>query len=131
MVMGVEPTGVFAVVLMVRTEVAGLAPGVTGFGTKLELGHVTPAGRPVVGQLSMTGPVKPPDAVTVTVEVAEPPGAIEAGESAVAATVKPVEAAPETRKPTPCMTQASPSPSNAVASMAPAPLGKVCSTLLP
>jgi hypothetical protein len=119
------PAGVLAAVLIVRPVITALAPGVTGLVAKAQ---VAPAGRPV--QARVTGIVKPPDGVTVTVEVAELPAAIEAGESAVAATLKLGSTPAGCRKATTCMTHASVlGVWKAVASKGPATSGKVCMTL--
>jgi hypothetical protein len=75
-------SGVPAVVVMVSTEVTAPVPGVTEGGTNAQ---VAPAGRPV--QASVTALVNPFDGVTLTVEVAEPPGATGEGASGVAETV--------------------------------------------
>jgi hypothetical protein len=93
------PAGVAAVVVMVSAEVTAAAPGVTEGGTNAQ---VAPAGRPV--QVSATAAVNPFDGVTVTVEVAEPPGATDAGASGVSVTVKPATLL-GCRKATACMTQ--------------------------
>jgi hypothetical protein len=119
------PTGVAAVVVMVSIEVTAPVPGVTEGGTNAQ---VAPAGRPAV-QVKLTALVNPFDGVTLTVEVAAPPGATGAGASAVAVTVKPAVVALDCRKATPCMTQGSLLPCVAVASNGPATAGKACSTL--
>ena len=67
---------------MVSTEVTAPVPGVTEGGRNAQ---VAPAGRPV--QAKATALVNPFDGVTVTVEVAEPPGATGEGASGVAETV--------------------------------------------
>lgn len=84
MVTVVVLAGVAEVVVMVRADVTGDPPGVTDAGLKL---HAAPVGR-LFEQVRATALVKPFDGVTVTVEVAELPAVIEAGDSAVAPTVK-------------------------------------------
>lgn len=126
MVTGEVPTGVPTVVVIVRAEVTALAPGVTEFGTNAQ---VAPVGRPE--QERLTALVKPFDGVTVTVDVAEDPGAIEAGERAEAETVKLATAPAGCRKATACMTQPVFTSCVAVASHVPAAWEKECSISLP
>jgi hypothetical protein len=126
MVTGVEPAVVDEVVVIVRADVTGLAPGVTDGGTKA---HAAPVGRPV--QVRPTALVKPPDGVIVTVEVAEAPAAIETGESAVAATPKLAPLPAGCLKAATCITHAALPTWVAVASKGPTTVGKACSTLLP
>ena len=58
------PTGVAAEVVMVRADVAAIAPGVTELGTKAQL---APAGRLALSHVSATALLKPLIAVAVTV----------------------------------------------------------------
>lgn len=102
MVTGDVPAGVPEVVVIVRADVAADAPGVTDAGTKT---HAPPVGRPV--QVRATALLKPPEGVTVTVEAAELPAVTEAGESAVAVTVKLATAAPASLKAATCITHGS------------------------
>jgi hypothetical protein len=120
-----EPAGVAEVVVIVRADVTAPAPGVTDGGTKL---HCPPLGRPV--QVRATALVKPPEGVTVTVEVAELPAVTEAGESAVAAMLKLGRAPAGCRKAATCVTHAALlGVWLAVASKGPATEGKACVTL--
>ncbi len=61
-------------------------PGAPGVADPLQVGPCVTDGE--TEQPRLTVPVKPFVDVTVTVEVAEPPGLTEAGESAVAASEK-------------------------------------------
>ena len=85
------PAGVTPVVAIVRVEATGALPSVIDDGLNEQ---VAPAGRPVqlVGE-KLIVPVKPFDGVIVTVEVAEAPEEIDAGENAVAAILKSAMAA--------------------------------------
>ena len=58
------PAGVLAAVLIVRVEVAAVAPGVTGVGAKAQ---VAPMGRVKESQPSVTALLKPLRAATETV----------------------------------------------------------------
>jgi hypothetical protein len=58
------PTGVTAEVVMVRSEVAALAPGVTELGTNVQL---APVGKVRASQVSVTALLNPFNALTVTV----------------------------------------------------------------
>ena len=70
--------------VQLRVEVCGLVPNVTLVGVRV---HVRPAG--VDGDtVSATVPVRPLSAVTVIVEVPEPPGVIVAGDTGPAAIEK-------------------------------------------
>ena len=69
-------------VLTVRVEL----PLVTGLNEQVGAGVPPPV---MEGQLRVTLPLKPFTGVMVIVEVADPPGETVAGESAVAANVKP------------------------------------------
>jgi hypothetical protein len=125
MVTGDEPAGVDAVVVIVRADVAALAPGVTEGGTKL---HAAPVGRPE--QVRATALLKPPEGVMVTVEVAELPAVTEAGESAVAPMLKSATTPAGCLKATTCITHGAVlGVWLAVASNGPATVGKVCTTL--
>jgi hypothetical protein len=75
-----------ATVLTVSVEVP-LAP-FTVPGPRLHFGDAAVAG--VTLHVRLTFELKPPEAVTVTVDVAEPPGVTVAGENAVAVSAKPV-----------------------------------------
>jgi hypothetical protein len=73
------PAAKDAVVFIVKLEVELVLPeGVTDVGLRL---HVIPL---LEEHVSATALLNPPTAVTVTVEVAEPPGATVAGEAALA-----------------------------------------------
>jgi hypothetical protein len=73
-------------VLTVSIEVPFAPPTVPAL--RLHLGDVAVAG--VIAQVRLTFELKPPEGATVTVDVAEPPGVIDAGESAVAVSANPV-----------------------------------------
>jgi hypothetical protein len=98
-----EPTGVAEVVLTLSVEMAGPAPGVTGVGATAQ---VSPAGTgAVMVQVRLTALLKPFNAVTVTAEVADPPGVTIAGENAAVVMPKSATAPVGCLKATACMTQ--------------------------